>query len=142
MTECTPQLPVRSRASRIASAVLVVAGGLFVFIPILVVTFIVPRFEEIFHKFNIPGGLPPLTDTLIGIGHVLGWCWFVVVPLGLLGVGYLAVVCARPRTRRGLLWAAIFAGASFVIAGVLVTVITIGMFLPPLVVTCGQVNNR
>jgi type II secretory pathway component PulF len=141
MTECTPQLPVRSLASRIASAALVVVGGLFAFIPILVVTFVVPRFEEIFHKFNIPDGLSPLTETLIGIGHVLGWCWFVVVPMGLLGVGYLAVVCARPRTRRGLLWAVIFAGASFVIVSVLVTIITIGLF-QPLTHLIKEVNNR
>jgi len=59
---------------------------------------IVPKFEEIFEKFEIPGGLPPLTDALIVFSRTVRRFWYLLplVPGGL----YLALWLIR-KSRAG-----------------------------------------
>jgi len=46
---------------------------------------IVPKFKEIFAKFDIPGGLPRPTQMLINVSETIGTYWYLVplVPIGL-----------------------------------------------------------
>ena len=51
--------------------------GIAVVILTLIMIFIVPRFEDIFKKFDIKGGLPRQTQFLINVSHA---SWPVLVP--------------------------------------------------------------
>ena len=58
----------------------------------VIMKYIVPRFEEIFTKFNIAGGLPAPTQFLIAISHFVRDRWYVLllIPVGLwLGLKFL-----------------------------------------------------
>ena len=59
--------------------------GVTVIILIGIMWGIVPKFEEIFTKFDIPGGLPPLTQGLIDVSRTIRRFWYLVplVPMGL-----------------------------------------------------------
>jgi hypothetical protein len=92
--------------------------------------FVVPRFKEIFEKFDIQGGLPVLTQAIIAVSDVLVGCWFVFVPLWLLVVGGLAVWAGRAGSRRALRLARIFAIIAIIATSVLVPLMVIGLFLP------------
>ena len=51
---------------------------------LFIMLFIVPKFEDIFKKFDIKGGLPPLTQVLIAISNFVGAHWYLIpiVPIG------------------------------------------------------------
>jgi len=55
-----------------------------VIILVFIMLFIVPKFEEIFRKFDIKGGLPAPTQLLIGVSHAVVSYWYllVLVPFG------------------------------------------------------------
>ena len=55
-----------------------------VIILVFIMLFIVPKFEEIFRKFDIKGGLPAPTQLLIGVSHAVASYWYllVLVPFG------------------------------------------------------------
>jgi type IV pilus assembly protein PilC len=62
--------------------------GVTVIILIGIMWGIVPKFEEIFTKFDIPGGLPVLTQGLIDISRAIRIYWYLIplVPFGLYAV--------------------------------------------------------
>jgi len=62
--------------------------GITVIILIGIMWGIVPRFEEIFSKFDIPGGLPRMTQILINTSRAIKTYWYLVplVPLGLYAI--------------------------------------------------------
>jgi len=72
--------------------------GITVIILIGIMWGIVPKFEEIFVKFDIPGGLPPLTQTLIDTSRAIKTYWYLVplVPIGL-----YAIIWGIRRSRIG-----------------------------------------
>ncbi|MFO8014217.1 MAG: type II secretion system F family protein [Phycisphaerae bacterium] len=59
--------------------------GVTVIILVGIMWGIVPKFEEIFAKFDIPGGLPPLTQGLIDASRAIRTFWYLVplIPFGL-----------------------------------------------------------
>jgi type IV pilus assembly protein PilC len=67
---------------------------------------IVPKFEDIFKKFDIPGGLPGPTMLLITVSRVVGAYWFLIplVPIGIYAI--LRVVKSTQGGRYFMDWAA------------------------------------
>ncbi len=56
----------------------------------ILMAFIVPRFEEIFQKFDIKGGLPAPTQILINISHTVKDYWYLIP-----GIPFLVWLTAR-----------------------------------------------
>jgi type IV pilus assembly protein PilC len=58
--------------------------GITVGILAVLMIWIVPKFEEIFLKFDIKGGLPGMTKFLIGVSHAAYDFWFLIpgIPIG------------------------------------------------------------
>jgi type IV pilus assembly protein PilC len=52
--------------------------GITVVILTFLMIFIVPRFEDIFQKFDIKGGLPWPTQMLINFSHAIGTYWYLI----------------------------------------------------------------
>ena len=52
--------------------------GIAILIVSLIIMFIVPKFEDIFKKFDIKGGLPMPTQILINISHGVGTYWYLL----------------------------------------------------------------
>jgi len=52
--------------------------GIALVIVTLIIMFIVPRFEDIFKKFDIKGGLPMPTQILINVSHAVGTYWYLL----------------------------------------------------------------
>ncbi|MBL7139601.1 MAG: type II secretion system F family protein [Planctomycetes bacterium] len=71
---------------------------------LFIMLFIVPKFEEIFKKFDIKGGLPPLTQVLITISNFVGSHWYLIpiVPIGVYAA--LKLVRATQAGRTTLDW--------------------------------------
>ena len=46
-----------------------------------IIRFIVPRFEEIFTKFDIKGGLPFMTQSLIDVSHFVGSYFYIILAI-------------------------------------------------------------
>jgi type IV pilus assembly protein PilC len=63
----------------------VMVVGITILILMFIMIYIVPRFEDIFSKFNVPGGLPGPTRFLISVSHMVGTYWYLIpaIPLGL-----------------------------------------------------------
>jgi type IV pilus assembly protein PilC len=59
--------------------------GVAILIVSLIMVFIVPRFEEIFTRFEIKGGLPAPTQILITTSHAIYKYWYLIplIPIGL-----------------------------------------------------------
>jgi len=71
---------------------------------IFIMLFIVPKFEEIFGKFDIKGGLPAPTQMLIDFSNFIGDHWWLIpiVPIGLYAA--LKLVRATQGGRTALDW--------------------------------------
>jgi hypothetical protein len=120
----SPSTPVRNIG--IAGAVVAGLCWLAMIGPLL---FIVPKFEEIFAKFEIKGGLPATTEFVIAVSHVVRWAWPAVIVGVLVGVAGLVVLCVLARTSRPAI-AAIVAGCVSVLALALYTAaLVISLFL-------------
>ncbi|MBM4018253.1 MAG: type II secretion system F family protein [Planctomycetes bacterium] len=63
----------------------VMVVGVAVLILVLIMWFIVPRFQEIFMRFEIKGGLPAPTQILINVSNTVRDFWYLIplVPIGL-----------------------------------------------------------
>jgi type IV pilus assembly protein PilC len=72
--------------------------GVTVVILIGIMWGIVPKFQEIFSKFDIPGGLPPLTQALINVSTAIKTYWY-LIPL--VPVGIYAVIWGVRKSRIG-----------------------------------------
>jgi hypothetical protein len=130
MSQSPAAVPCRSTVSRLACVGLVILGGLCWLPGPGIALFVVPRFKEIFVKFDIKGSLPFLTQAIIAVSDVLLGYWFVFVPLWLLVVGGLAVWAGLAGSRRALLLAGIFAIIAIIATTVLVPVMVVGLFQP------------
>jgi len=60
--------------------------------------FIVPKFEDIFRKFEIPGGLPRATQILIAISNAIG-AYFYLIPA--IPIGIYVVIRVMKSTQGG-----------------------------------------
>ena len=140
MTEATTEPVERSKFSRVTSAILVALGGVAWLLPLGLMLLFVPRFEDIFKKFDIRGGLPMLTQMEINLSHVLARFWYPMVPAGLLGTAALAVWCYRTPSRWGVHVAWGFLAVSVAAAVVDVAFLALGMLWPlqPIIQSVGH----
>jgi type IV pilus assembly protein PilC len=78
--------------------------GVAVLIVSLIMVFIVPKFEEIFARFEIKSGLPAPTKLLIAISHTIFGYWYLIptIPLGI-WLGFRGVK-ASPFGRYAVDW--------------------------------------
>ncbi|MBE3097889.1 MAG: type II secretion system F family protein [Planctomycetes bacterium] len=78
--------------------------GVAILIVSLIMVFIVPRFEEIFQRFEIKGGLPPPTRILITTSHAIYGYWYLIplIPLSLYGA--LRMLKASTAGRYAMDW--------------------------------------
>jgi len=130
MTQPTLAARQRSAGHPVAGAFLAVFGGLLWLIPVVVLVLIVPRFVEIFEKFDVAGGLPTATQAVITVAQALSTWWPVAVLLWLAVVGGLVALCAAVRARRPVALAAVFAGLSFLGVVITITLMVVVLFMP------------
>jgi hypothetical protein len=119
-----------STALKVLGASLVAGGGLAWLIVFALFALVVPRFEEIFLKFDIKGGLPALTQALIAVSHVIKTWWYAWVPIGVLAMVALVGACLVCQSRAGFYAAAAFAALSLLVAFATPVLLVVGMFLP------------
>jgi hypothetical protein len=119
--------PVWVRAMGVVSGVL---GGLAWLLVFGILVFFVPKFEEIFARFEIKAGLPWVTKVLISISHVLhvGWPLAACIVFGIPAASILVSIFAR--SRKGAVAAMVFGLGSLLIPLVALPVIAINLFLP------------
>jgi type II secretory pathway component PulF len=105
-------------------------GGLAWLAVFGVLLLIVPKFEEMFARFEIKAGLPWVTQALITISHALHIAWPLVACI-VLGVPAAAIlVSIYGRSSKGAVAAVVFGLGSLVILFVAMPVIVAGLFLP------------
>ena len=133
--------PVRpSLFLRIAGAGLTVIAGAPWAVMLWIFLFVVPKFHEIFARFEIKSGLPAATEAIIGISAVLTTFWPVAVLMVVGGTVALAVLCGRARTLRVIIAAAVACAVSLLLFMVCLPILTVSLFLP-LVVDIKTVNG-
>jgi type IV pilus assembly protein PilC len=78
--------------------------GVAVLIVALIMVFIVPRFEDIFQRFEIKGGLPAPTRLLISTSHAVYKYWYLIplIPIGLYAA--MRTIKASPVGRYAIDW--------------------------------------
>ena len=78
--------------------------GVAVLIVALIMVFIVPRFEDIFQRFEIKGGLPAPTRLLINTSHAVYKYWYLIplIPIGLYAA--MRTIKASPVGRYAIDW--------------------------------------
>jgi len=95
-----------------------------------VFAFVVPKFAEIFSRFDLKDGLPPTTGAIIEITRWLlpwGYGFFFVGPLFF---GWLVFAAWRGRPRMATLTILVFGLVSVAVCTIALGVITINLFLP------------
>ena len=123
-----PQGP--STFVRVMGVVSGLLGGLSWLVVFGVLLLIVPKFEEMFARFEIKAGLPWATQVLITISHALHIAWPLVACI-VLGIPVAAIlVSIRARSRKGAVAAMVFGLGSVLIPLVALPVIAINLFLP------------
>jgi len=125
-TALVPQGP--SIGVRIASASLVVLGGVAWLAVLAVFVFIVPKFIEISSRFEVQ--LPPMTQLVIAVAQAFGRFGVVLVALWLMMTAALATGAALAASRWTLALSILFAAASFIAVLVVLTLMMIGLFQP------------
>jgi len=130
----------RSVASRVASVCLVVMGGLFWLPGPIMVMAVAPKFKEIFEKFDIKGGLPPLTEALLSFADFMARVWCGAGALWVLVVGGLAVGVGLARSRCWLPVSGVLAGISLLamLAMLIVLGVTVSLPLMQLIQSVGS----
>jgi hypothetical protein len=140
MTELPEVRPSRSTLSRVLSAVLVLGGGALWAIPTFALLYYAPKFQDIFQKFQIPGGLPVVTVTLLALSDFLSRNAFAILPLAAMAIGLLALLSSLRTWRGGIIAASLFAAVSFFAVAIAVAVLVIGL-IQPMVALIQTVSN-
>jgi type IV pilus assembly protein PilC len=78
--------------------------GVAILIVVAIMLFIVPKFKEIFEKFDIKGGLPAPTAMLIQVAETIRLYWWLIPLVPLLVWGILKAVRASPAGRQAIDW--------------------------------------
>lgn len=130
MTQSTAAVqgpPVWVRAMGVVSGVL---GGLAWLLVFGILVFFVPKFEEMFARFEIKAGLPWVTKVLISISHVLhvGWPLVACIVFGIPAASIL--VSILDRSPKGSVAAIVLGLSSVLIVLVALPLIVAGLFMP------------
>jgi len=120
----TPGPP--SAGARAASAFLVLLGAFFWLVMLLVLVGLVPRSVEVFEKFEVR--LPTLTILVCTVclfvaryWYLFGFAWFAAT---------VALMCWLPSRKRGHMFAAVFAGVSFIVTAIVTGGIVLSLRIP------------
>jgi len=124
----------------VAGSLLALFGGLLWLIPAAMGVLIVPKFVEVFEKFDVPGGLPTATQAVITIARAVSAGWPLAMLVWLAVVGGLAALCVAVRRPWPVVVAAVFAGLSLLGVGAAVVLMVVGLF-SALVRTIEQVGQ-
>jgi len=120
----TPEPP--STAARVVSAFLALYGAFFWLVVLFVLVSKVPRFVQIYERFEIRE-LPTRTILVCTVGLFVARYWYVF------GLAWFAATAAVAfgfaRCKHGLLLGGIFLGVSFLATGVVIGVVVIGLFM-------------
>ena len=134
-----PQSP--STLSKVIGVFFGVLGGLGWGLLAGVLVFPAARFEEIFERFEIKGGLPAMTCAVLGVSHALRTVWPVVGLVVLAAVAAPAIVCLRARSLGAVIASIAFGMVSIVAVSVALGLVVMGLFLP-LVQLMQAVGNK
>ena len=126
-----PAETLPTRRARIGGVVLSLAGGAAWVVLLITILVIVPRFENIYQKFDIAGGMPWMTQVVItGSRFVVRTGGIFLLPLGVVLGLCSCALCILDR-RRWVVKASALAGAAFLICSVgAVVAIAIAIFRP------------
>jgi hypothetical protein len=115
-------------ARRIAGVGLAVLGGVPWLAVAFVLVFTVPRFAEIFAKFE--GQVPAVTQAVLAAGKFVSNYWYLCAMMWLALVGGLAGLCLIVPGRWPAAVAVGWAGVSVVGAAAIMAVTVMALFLP------------
>ncbi len=119
-----------SRSSGIAGVVLAIGGGLVWLLPVFTFVFIAPKFAEIFAKFDIKGGLPPMTQAILAVSSAFARYWYLFAALWAAVIAGLVIASVVARRRWPVSLSVAFGVVSLVLVVVIETLVVIGLFMP------------
>ncbi len=119
-----------STLSRTVGVVLAIVGGLAWLLPVFTFVFIVPKFAEIFAKFDIKGGLPPMTQATLAVSSAFARYWYLFAALWAAAIALLAIASVVARTRWPVWLSVAFGVVSLVLVFVTETLLVLGLFAP------------
>ncbi len=125
-----PAAPPPTTAARIVGAISSLVGGAAWLALLVILVTIVPRFEEIFQKFDIKGGLPESTQVMISVSHIFRSYWFFLLPLVGGATVAMFIPCISGRKRSVATISVVFGAVSCLLFAIAVTVIVVGLFMP------------
>jgi len=114
----------------VAGVLLAILGGVLWLLPVAMGVLIVPKFAEVFDKFDIRGGLPTGTVAVLAVGKAVSTWWPLVALVWLAVVGGLVGLCMKVRRPWPVVVAAVFAGLSLLGVGAAVVLMVVVLFLP------------
>jgi hypothetical protein len=119
-----PTTPERIGATALFLVLLLAAFGLAV----VVLVFLVPKFEQMFKEMDL-GELPRVTIILLALANTLRNYWYLAIPAvcGLASVFFTVFFTWGCQTRRRM-WS--FVALVVVAGGMLVTLAAFGLFMP------------
>jgi len=130
VTQTTVSERQGGKGGAVVGVLLAVLGGVLWLLPVAMGVLIVPKFAEVFDKFDIRGGLPTGTVAVLAVADGVCTWWPLVALLWLAVVGGLAALCVAVRRPWPVVVAAVFAGLSFLGVGAAVVLTVVALFLP------------
>lgn len=125
----TPPTPAPSRLSRIASVYLAVGSSVGWLVLLWVLVSTVPRFVEIFEKFDIPAR-PLLTGVIITASQAVQQYWYLFGALWLVAAAGLVVASALAKSRGAVRLMLACGAASAALVGVVIGTVVYGLQMP------------
>lgn len=118
--------------------VLASAGGLVWLIPIVLLVYIVPKFVEVFNKFDAE--LPSLTRVIIAASWAVAQVWYLAALVWLAVVAGLVGASLAARSNRAIWASGIFAAVSVGLTLLVLAGMVVSLFVP-LVVLVQETNG-
>jgi type II secretory pathway component PulF len=119
-----------TRGARVTGAVMAMLGGVAWVALLTILLTVVPRFENIFIKFDIPGGLPDLTRGVIAASHAVSRMAIIVLPMVTIGTFLLVGFSVADRRRTAITISTIFGIVSCLIVTIFGALIVYGILNP------------
>lgn len=122
--------PVRSTFRRVVSVLLILEGGLLWLGLLLLFAVVSAKWQELYDRFEMKGGLPAPTQLALNLSHLTLRYGYLIAGVWLLLVVVFAWAAARARSRRADTLAGLFAAAPFMIWPLLMLFLVPALYLP------------